>query len=513
MYSIFLVDDEELGLGMMRDYIRWEEMGIYIIGTASNGREALEKIEALQPDIVLTDVQMPIMNGIDLARKIHELYDSIQVMFLTGHDEFHYVKSALHVGAVGYLLKPLDLNEIESVISKVKQRCEEVAIKKRSTEAAKATILKELSYEKDMTRAAELASDYSRLTRLPVTSRYALALFSIDPIEAEEEQHSLEECTTRLVSYLNYYFQAKNLKATFVDYKEGETGLFMEADQQPGYYAWEDLAVAMRSALDFTVTAAVGAEAAELSNLHGLYEQMRVILNERFYEGTGTMIHAEAVTNQLYSEHMPPFEKKEWFEAIHQLDFEWAAQKLHQYIEALAAMRIKKKMICDWSIDLVDELLEQVQEPFSKGVQRAELYHSIYNASTLHEIEGLILDAAGHAVNLLGERFMDKNEKLIHKVRTLIDQNYNHPVTINSLSEQVYLSPNYLRSIFKEKTGMTIHDYLTRIRLGKAREMLADGSLKIHDIAQRVGYESTSYFISLFLKNEGVTPNEYRKTI
>ena len=218
-----------------------------------------------------------------------------------------------------------------------------------------------------MTRAAELASDYSRLTRLPVTSRYALALFSIDPIEAEEEQHSLEECTTRLVSYLNYYFQAKNLKATFVDYKEGETGLFMEADQQPGYYAWEDLAVAMRSALDFTVTAAVGAEAAELSNLHGLYEQMRVILNERFYEGTGTMIHAEAVTNQLYSEHMPPFEKKEWFEAIHQLDFEWAAQKLHQYIEALAAMRIKKKMICDWSIDLVDELLEQVQEPFSKG--------------------------------------------------------------------------------------------------------------------------------------------------
>ena len=69
-------------------------------------------------------------------------------MFLTGHDEFHYVKSALHVGAVGYLLKPLDLNEIESVISKVKQRCEEVAIKKRSTEAAKATILKELSYEK-----------------------------------------------------------------------------------------------------------------------------------------------------------------------------------------------------------------------------------------------------------------------------------------------------------------------------------------------------------------------------
>ncbi|MGV2787196.1 helix-turn-helix domain-containing protein, partial [Clostridium perfringens] len=82
-----------------------------------------------------------------------------------------------------------------------------------------------------------------------------------------------------------------------------------------------------------------------------------------------------------------------------------------------------------------------------------------------------------------------------------------------SLSDQVYLSPNYLRSIFKEKTGMTIHDYLTRIRLNKAKELLADDSLKVQDIAQRVGYESTSYFISLFLKSQGVTPNEYRKNI
>ncbi|QLG41545.1 MULTISPECIES: response regulator [Paenibacillus] len=510
MYSIFLVDDEELGLEMMRDYIRWEEMGIYIMGTASNGREALEKIEATQPDIVLTDVQMPIMNGIDLARKIHESYDSIQVMFLTGHDEFQYVKSAINVGAVGYMLKPLDLNEIESVISKVKQRCDEVAMKNRSMEAAKANILKELSYEKNEDRAIDLACSFSRLCRQSETTRYAMALFSIDPKEAEEEQQSLEECTARLVSFLDHFFKAKNLKAIFVDYKEGETGVFMEAAQQPGHYAWEDLAEAIRSALDFTVTAAVGGQETELSNIHCLYEQTRTILNERFYEGTGTIIHAETLSNQFYTEHMPPFEQKEWFEAINRLDFEWAAQKLHGYIEGLATLRVKKKIICDWSIDLVNELLEQLHKPVPK---RAELYHSIYNALTLHEIEDLILGTAEDAVSMLGERFMDKNAKLIHKVRTLIDQNYNQPITINSLSDQVYLSPNYLRSIFKDKTGMTIHDYLTRIRLDKARELLADGSLKIHDIAQNVGYESTSYFISLFLKTQGVTPNEYRKSI
>lgn len=513
MYSIFLVDDEEIGLEMMRDYIRWEEMGIYVVGTASNGREALEKIEAIRPDIILTDVQMPIMNGIEMAKKIHESYDWMQLMFLTGHDEFDYVKSALNVGAVGYLLKPLDLNEIGSVIAKVKQRCEEVQMKKRSMEAAKTNLLKELSYEKNAEHAADLAISYCKLTRESERNRYTMALFSIDPIEAEGEQQSLEDCKNRLVAFLDHFFKSKNIETVFVPYKDGEVGVFMEARQQPGYYAWEDLATAIRSGLDFTVTAAVGAQETELTEVHCLYKQTREILNERFYKGTGSIIHALAISNQFDSEHVPPFNRKEWFEAINQLDFEQAAQKLHQYFEGLAQLRIKKKNICEWAIDLVDELLEQLHQPVPEGVKRAELYHSIYNALTLNEIEDLILGTAGNAMSLLGERLMDKNTKLVHKVRSMIDQNFDQPITINSLSDQVYLSPNYLRSIFKDKTGITIHDYLTRIRLGKATELLADGSLKIQDIAQRVGYESTSYFISLFLKNQGVTPNEYRKSL
>ncbi|MEK5494793.1 response regulator [Paenibacillus sp. FSL R7-0297] len=512
MYSIFLVDDEALELETLRDYIRWEEMGIYVVGTAGNGREALEKIEATRPDIVLTDVQMPIMNGIDLAHTLNERYDWIQVMFLTGHDEFHYVKSALHAGAVGYLLKPLDLSEIESVITKVKQLCEESRMKLRSIEAAKAKILKELSCEKNTELAAGLANSFSLLARLPETTRYALALFSVDPKEAEGEQQSLEEWMSRLEAYLGHFFKMKNVDTVFVPYKEGEVGVYMEAAKQPGHYAWEDLAEAMRRALDFTVTAAVGGQESTLPYIHELYEQTRVILNERFYEGAGKIIHGDAVRGQFYSEHLPPFERKEWFNTINQLDFGEAAQQLHRYFGGLATLRVKQKNICDWAINLTDELLA-LHEPAPEGFKRAELYHSIYNALTLHEIEDLILGTAETAVSMLGERLLDKNAKLVHKVRTVIDQQYDLPITINSLSEQVYLSPNYLRSIFKDKTGMTIHDYLTRIRLGKAKELLADGSLKVQDIAQRVGYESTSYFISLFVKNLGVTPNEFRKSM
>lgn len=513
MYSIFLVDDEELELEMMRDYIHWEEMGIYVAGTSTNGRDALEKIEVIQPDIVLTDVQMPMMNGIDLAQKIRERFDGIQLIFLTGHDEFNYVKSALNVGAVGYLLKPLDLSEIESVIEKVKLRCEEVEMKNRSIQMTKSNILKELIYEKDEERIAVLTSSFCKLARCPGSSHYALALFSIDHKDLIERQLILEDCMTQLSSFLDRFFLGKKLEATFVTYKEGELGVFMDATQQPGHYAWEDMAQAMHDSLDFTVTVAVGGQAGKLSKVQALYEQTKLILNEYFYVGTGRVIYADDVRGQFYSEQTPPFEQKEWFEAINQLDFEQTARLLHEYCAKLITLRINKKQICDWAIDLIGELLEQLHEPVPDSSKRAELYHSIYNSLTVQEIEAYILGAAAEAINLLSERFMDKNSKLAHRVRTIIDQTFHQPITINSLSDQVYLSPNYLRSIFKDKTGMTIHDYLTKIRLDKSKELLGDGSLKVQDIAQRVGYESTSYFISLFLKSQGVTPNEYRKNI
>ncbi|GJM77725.1 hypothetical protein HMSSN139_02210 [Paenibacillus sp. HMSSN-139] len=181
-------------------------------------------------------------------------------------------------------------------------------------------------------------------------------------------------------------------------------------------------------------------------------------------------------------------------------------------------LRIHKPLVFEWAIDLLARLEEQLHSPGLNGhggepVKRAALYQSVYDCQTLQEIESAVRRAATHYLELRMERSTDKNAKLVHQVCQIIDKTYHEPITIQSLSGQVYLSPNYLRSIFRDKTGMTIHDYLTRIRLEKAKEMLADPSLKVQDIAQKIGYESTSYFISLFLKNQGVTPNEYRKNL
>lgn len=513
MYSIFLVDDEELELEMIRDYIRWEEMGIYVAGTALNGRDAAEKIEVIQPDIVLTDVQMPVMNGLDLAKQVNEQFDWIQFVFLTGHDEFNYVKSALNVGAVGYLLKPLDLSEIVSVIDKVKQRCEEVRMKNRSIRVTKSNIVREMIFEKNEERLLNLAGSYHKLSRDSEPKTYTLALLSIDSQSATPSGMSMEDGLARLQTYMEEWLADKKLLADFVVCREGELGILMDAAYHLSRFTWEAVLKEMQGTLGFTMTAAVNEEPEELSRVQDLYRETRFMLEEMFYVGNGRVIYAKDVQRQLGSRQIPPFQEAAYFEDIHQLALEEAAQKLREFFSQLVKLRITKSEVCDFAIGVVERLLEQIHEPMIESHRRAELYQSIYQCRTIMEIEAIVLEFARHAIDTLEHRFMDKNARLVHQVRTTIDQTFHQAITINSLSDQVYLSPNYLRSIFKEKTGMTIHDYLTRIRLSKAKELLADDSLKVQDVAQRVGYESTSYFISLFLKSQGVTPNEYRKSI
>ncbi|MBW4841587.1 MAG: response regulator, partial [Paenibacillaceae bacterium] len=302
MYSIFLVDDEELELEMMRDFIRWEDMGIYVAGVGINGKDAQEKIHAIQPDIVLTDVQMPLMDGLELAKWVSEHYDWMQIVFLTGHDEFSYVKSALHVGAVGYLLKPLDLEEIAGVMGRVKQKCEEVRLKYKSIQMTKAKLLKELLHEKDPARREQFAAQLGKLERRETAGSYTLALCSVDHFTGGEETSTVrgseqsEAAISRLPEVAEEYFHAVRKDAVVAALQEGELVIFIEAESgsQPSVIReqWGTLQQTIRGQLGLSVTLAVGNEEADPVGIARLYEQARGLRDERFYLEPGQIIDA-----------------------------------------------------------------------------------------------------------------------------------------------------------------------------------------------------------------------------
>ena len=516
IYSIFLVDDEEIELEMMRDIIRWEEMGIYVVGTAINGKDALEKIQVIQPDIVLTDIQMPMMNGIELAKQVTAQFDWIKIVFLTGHDEFTYVKTALNVGAVGYLLKPLDLDEIAGVMIKVIEKCEEVRLKNTSIRVTSSNIIQELIYERTKTRKENLIESFHRLARRTEPTQYTMVLIRIDD-HIEEREMFIEDALNQLRVLTGQFCNEYQIDWDDVSLREGEMAILIDATQEGINRAfWIEIGQAFQQSLPFTVTLAVSERYDVLEDIHLLYDHSKKVLEELFYSGFGQVIFAGDIQANFDSDQIPPFPESELFEAVKQLEEEHVFLMVHEYFNRLKLLRIRKKYIYDWALDVIDRIQNQIRnqntETSSAGT-RGELFHSIYDCNTIQEIEEVIIQILKHMIDSMKDRFTDRNEKLVYQVKLIIEQTYHEQITITGLSSQVYLSPNYMRSIFKEKTGVTIHEYLTKIRLEQAKKMLGDPSLKVQDIAQKVGYESTSYFISLFLKSQGVTPNEYRKDL
>jgi two-component system response regulator YesN len=518
MYSIFIVDDEQIEIEMIRDFIRWEEMGIYVVGTALNGKEAIEKIKVIQPDIILTDIKMPIINGIELAKYITEEYNWMKIVFLTGYDELEFVKSALNVGAVGYLLKPLDIKEIAKVMGKVKEKCEEVRMKNKSIQVTMAQVLKELIYEKNQLRKVNLVNSYNKLARRKDSEPFVFVLCSVDHYSFLKNNSVLEDCITRLNILISDYCIKNELSVTVIPYKEDELVLILEADQPKlNKRFWTELVDSISERLHFTVTIALAEKQDELIQIHLLYEQAKDTIDERFYAGSGTVIYREEIQANFYSDQIPTLQENVLFEALFQLDQAQMVDIIQDYFSKLALLRIRKKVICDLSIRLIDRLNELALKE-SKDMEafvgtKSDLYYSIYECDVLNGIEDRIIQVFEGVMEEVKNRFTDKNMKMVQQVRAIIENTYHEQLTIFNLSSQVYLSPNYLRSIFKEKTGATIHEYLTKIRLEKAKSLLSDDSLKVHDIAEKVGYVSSSYFCSLFLKSQGVTPNEYRKSL
>jgi YesN/AraC family two-component response regulator len=181
MYSILLVDDERIELETLAENVPWKSMGIKVVGTAKNGREALELTQRLDPDIILTDIRMPIMDGLEFSRRAKQLSKRVIIVFLSGHDEFHYIKAALAVEASGYLLKPIDLDELMKLMEKVKQKCEDANLAARSDEMAIEKLLRLLLIEEAPERRAVLAKKLMQLDGIvmPHYGHYKAAYLTI----------------------------------------------------------------------------------------------------------------------------------------------------------------------------------------------------------------------------------------------------------------------------------------------------------------------------------------------
>ncbi|RJE88721.1 response regulator [Paenibacillus sp. 1011MAR3C5] len=518
MYTIILVDDERLTLDTLANYIDWEQMSCRVVATASNGRDALNKIEALQPDILITDVKMPVMDGIELCKQVHTRFPNIQIVFLSGYNEFDYACAALQHGACGYLLKPVDHEELAATMRMVRQRCEEQKNRFNSTLLTSGEYLRELLQIGGNLLsglADEVTTVYNHHLHLPADNKTFYYVFiSIDEYSLLAENPLVFDAPSgdfSTVERLEFFIaglpsfapgvltKLRDGQWIFVTKESDRTVFTNWRNQSPNAQRWISLFLTdhPQSLLSFTKQ----------------WPKMLQTRNQLVaVHGTG-LIHDDW-ENMHAALRKEPFPKTEHLiAAVQQKRRDQVEEWLYDYYDGglppgnISQVFVESVSVFNAVLSAVAANNRQLQEIFEKDAkffERLSLMESMQSMKThMRQLLSIMMDE-------LEASPVDRHIEIVNEVCNIIQKNYGQVISIDVLAELIFLSPNYLRTIFKDVTGKTLLEYVTQIRMEQACLMLQETNIRIHEIAKQVGYESPSYFGSVFFKRTGLTPNQYR---
>ncbi len=526
---------------MERDGIRsicnWNELGIEIIGEAWNGKVALQFLENEKADIIITDVKMPVMDGLSFSEKVRELYPATKIIFISGYEDFEAVRNAISVNAYAYLLKPVNLAELLSIIKKAvsiyfEDKCkqEEVMVLKKQLNESMPLLQEKFLREilLGITRFdARKLLERARFLGIRINSgRFCVAVIEANEFTEFCSNHNEEQIYTETLKFLNV-INAQSLQIgdipTLITH-EGEFAKILYfpsllSDEEISHHAevsGEIIIEQIRTNCGLDATIGLSSISSGIEMLPVLYQQARKAVKQKFFLGNNRVLWYEDKIN-------PEIEIKinlndaitELEEAIWAANPDQVAKIIDKLFSEIALCRQIDKLylqsVCmqlvSSSIRILSENNESIENVLGTGVSP---WSKLLHIDTILDIRNWISNYLRAVAEYLYAKRQDNNTLLIQQIKEFIHQEYKNPITIDDISKKVYLASGYIRRVFKNKTGYTVLDYLVEYRMKKAAEILKNTSMKVQDISCTVGYESASYFCSIFKEYYGMTPGEYR---
>lgn len=487
MYSLLIVDDEDLELEALKTYVPWNSIGITDVITACNGQEALEVCYKKNIDIIITDIKMPILDGIELTKELSKINYKAKVIFLSGYDDFTFVHAAYKAGGVEYILKPFSKEEVIKVVKEAQQQL----VNKHTFDEIRRIYIEEqlgkLVFNGDSTVLKELInygdiinSNYIYFFSILTNAPYDLLKKAIQPLS---RYCLLAYNKSNIIVVYNNFSKLLNIISRIKDVLLSENGIWC-------YFLYFE----------------------EKVDLLSIREDLKKIEEHRqyhFYHNDEYIINASELVKYEFSLTQPETLGSIFnFEYRHEIDM--LENQITSYLQDVINLKIKPAIVIENVIDICLHIMKKYMKE-ETNITRKDILNKVMSSNHIDDIKNILnylIEKVKTKYITIGE---NKNDNLIANVINYIEDNYARPLTIDSLSEIVYLSPNYLRAIFKEKTGTTIHEFLTNYRMEKAIELLKSKKLKVKEICKMVGYDSESYFCATFYKMFHTTPNEYKK--
>lgn len=531
MLKVFLVEDEYVVREGIKKRIDWNANGYEFCGEASDGELAFPMIQKEKPDIVITDIKMPFMDGLTLSRLIKKEMPWIEIIILTGYEEFEYAKEALKIGVAEYLSKPINgeelLRELDGLRDKIEEKQKEQEIKNKYTQEIEENFLKEkrelFQYLVTASKSTEELLELATKLEMDISSMwYNIVLIQMHSVHHEYSDYSesvvaIEQQMQQLREGIRLHVFDRGL--------EGKALLFLadskeelEALQKTYLNKLEEL---LKSYNHIRYFGGIGEPVNRMRELPSSFEKASHAYAHRYFVSDNQFFRAEDIGQATLTEkeefdirNIDPkkIERKKILEFLKTGDQQEVGFFTEEFFRAIGDGAIESMLFRQYIVmDVyfaVSEFLDGL------GLSKEEIGTPDMTSMYLQSMDGAqkyVTDILGKALTLREEAASGRYSDVVEKVKQYVEDNYaDEELSLNLLASHVNFSPNHLSMIFSQQTGQTFIKYLTDYRMNKAKEMLRCTGKRSSEICMDVGYKDPHYFSYLFKKTQGMTPTQYR---
>ncbi|MCB9134686.1 MAG: response regulator [Anaerolineales bacterium] len=519
-YKVFFVEDEVITREGIRDNVDWQASGFEFCGEATDGEMALPLLHTTQPDVLLTDIKMPFMDGLQLSKIVRERMPWVKIIVLSGHDEFEYAQRAIHLGVTDYLLKPVTVQKLQNALQKLKTQLDHEQFEQNNLKNLQAQVAENRAILRDRLLFKLLVGAVSPVEAIEkgqslgidLSARYYLVVIlkvelvdRTEKYDFDEIQQFQGEIMTIVEKNPDIFLLKRDwgetvliMKGSTPEYLEEERDVLLEEIQQTGIRRHYQLIVGFgatkKRIADICQSYVEALAIIQNSEEFNLGELPRLIEHDDWLK-----VDKSAIENYLR------YGAKEDFELF------YAA-----YLQPLGERALKSNLIKNYIfVDLilaVANLAHEIGGEMDKVIPELNSLETVItHVKSNEQLREQVYKILVNALKFRDCQCNNQYYNVIHQAVRYLECNYaSSELSLNEVASQVNLSASHFSMIFSQEIGKTFKEYLTELRINKARELLRMTTLRSAEIAYEVGYNDPHYFSTVFKKNTGFSPREFR---
>ncbi|MDO4633641.1 MAG: response regulator [Eubacteriales bacterium] len=536
MYRVMLVDDEILVREAMREHVDWEGLGFELVKDCQNGKEAMDYLEQHSVHVVMTDINMPFVDGMELSKYLYENFPDVEIIIFSGFSEFEYAKKAIQYQVSEYLLKPITASELSVVLQRIHGKLDE-----RFRKEQKITKLQQTSREYNKNAGVIRSRALNDLVLCVRDPKESLKELTAMGIELKGEYFRLAILDFDIYSELYepdfekkqesalMAFAAMNIGTEILN-EAGSRSLAYQNTEHRIHWIFcgdqrhrfeettaelcEKIQEKIMQHLGMKVSVGIGVIVQSPEELYQSEKSAKRALQLRYTLGGGRVINMEHLT--LNQETFLETKIQKLLDGVRRQQEQTVRTLLQAVRQELMRACVEKEQAYYLLTQLVRQLGEirekaGIEEQVIQSEQR-RIMQQISQRRTLNQAVDTVYDYAVKIMQEMSDANDSRGKRMALVALDYIEKNYHDPgMNLNEVCSYLAMSTSHFSTLFKEATGETFMEALTRIRMQKAKELLLNTKMKNYEIADRVGFSDPHYFSIAFKKMTGMSPTEYAK--